>query len=442
MSPLVVWSALLVGFGSITICSWMARRRRIAVPVPHDRYATLFGRVPIALLREDFSRLGVHLDRLRRKGVTDIRRYLAENPSEVRRLVDLVEIIDVNEAAVALLAAESKEQLLGDIPEASMTDETDQALIEEIVAIWEGKEMIEIEVVGSTLTGDRLDVVLRWSAPVCEERLDLSDVTVAVTDVTAQKRAAEQLQNLIQTKDDFIATVSHELRTPLTGIVGFLSVLQDPPHEFTTDELHEVLDIVAHEARDLSSIVDDLLVVGRAEVGTLQLGSERVDVKEQLSQVMAASFGRDEVRLAEIPEEPAIAFGDPARIRQILRNLLSNAIRYGGDDVWVRLLTTPTDVRVLVCDDGDGVLPDEQARIFDAHYSPEASTSAQPMALGLGLSVARRLARAMGGDVMYRREGHTVFDVALPNADDPRRRPVPDRRSFALDHTRERVPSI
>jgi signal transduction histidine kinase len=113
-------------------------------------------------------------------------------------------------------------------------------------------------------------------------------------------------------------------------------------------------------------------------------------------------------------ENPYRALGDPSRVRQILRNMVTNASRYGGEEVEVRLGSIDGYVTVGVADNGHGVAPEDQEQIFTPYYRAHSSES-QPAALGIGLSVARQLARLMHGDLIYRRQdGWTVFELQLP----------------------------
>jgi two-component system sensor histidine kinase MtrB len=107
---------------------------------------------------------------------------------------------------------------------------------------------------------------------------------------------------------------------------------------------------------------------------------------------------------------------DPTRFRQIMRNLLTNASRYGGPTIWVELEDGPASVAISVCDDGDGVPDDLSKKIFEPYVSAHAKRD-QPQALGLGLAISRRLARLMSGDVTYGRvDGVTKFTLTLAKA--------------------------
>ncbi|HEY4607524.1 MAG TPA: CHASE domain-containing protein [Acidimicrobiia bacterium] len=232
------------------------------------------------------------------------------------------------------------------------------------------------------------------------------------------RRGFEKLRELTHAKDQFLASVGHELRTPLTSVLGFAELLRTDTSAFTDDERVKMISSVADEATDLAAIVDDLLVAARSELELLVVTEVPVSARAQVAQVIDVN-ARGECEKIEIvgdPDNQYWALGDPSRVRQILRNLITNACRYGGDKVVVRLSMRGPYVSVVVSDNGTGVSDDESEEIFTPYYRAH-SIESQPAALGIGLSVARQLARLMNGDLVYRRErGWTLFELVLPVA--------------------------
>ncbi len=227
-----------------------------------------------------------------------------------------------------------------------------------------------------------------------------------------QKEIAAQLRDLLESKDQLIATIAHELRTPLAGVVGFAQVLCDDD-ALDEESRGEMVRMIAEQGRDLTNIVDDLLVAAKSDAGTLVVASIRVDLHAQAAQVIEA-WGSDGVGRIELSGSSAVTTGDPARVRQILRNLITNAFRYGGQQITVRVGGDETTGYVSVEDNGPGVDEGEEDRIFEpykrAHNAPGVTAS-----MGLGLSISRQLAQRMGGDLLYRREPeHSVFTLSIP----------------------------
>jgi signal transduction histidine kinase len=231
----------------------------------------------------------------------------------------------------------------------------------------------------------------------------------------------QKLRELTQAKDQFLASVGHELRTPLTSVLGFAEVLRGDTSDLSEAERLTMISSVADEATDLASIVDDLLVSARSELDLLVVTEVPVSARAQVAQVLEASGSNASLKIPVlgVPGDPYRALGDPGRVRQILRNLITNARRYGGEKVEVRLHSNAEHVSVVIADNGAGVPAEDSEQIFSPYFRAHSSLS-QPAALGIGLSVARQLARLMNGDLSYQRiDGWTCFEFSLPTVRDP-----------------------
>jgi signal transduction histidine kinase len=234
----------------------------------------------------------------------------------------------------------------------------------------------------------------------------------------------EQLEELIRSKDEFVASVSHELRTPLTAVAGLADELRSSPALFSQSETHEFIQLIADQSHELAGIVEDLLVAGRSQMGEQNLDIQEFDLANEAREVVD-NITRSGIRLAvklDHPDDEALAHGDPLRVRQILRNLLTNASRYGGEEVTVHVSHSGTQCRLAVVDNGDGVPPADAERIFDS-YQRSNNAIQEPKSVGLGLSVSRKLARLMSGDLKYSRDnGLTWFELTLPAVNTARSR--------------------
>ncbi|MCH7668241.1 MAG: nitrate- and nitrite sensing domain-containing protein [Acidobacteria bacterium] len=253
-----------------------------------------------------------------------------------------------------------------------------------------------------------------------------SDETLLVIrDITEAKAAERHLEDLIRSKDDFVASISHELRTPLTAVLGFAELLQASPEDFSADERKEMMQSITEEATDISNIVEDLLVSARTKIGKLHVTQVTVDLREQLTQVLNA-WRAAAAEHVEVADGSVDTLGDPQRVRQIIRNLLTNAARYGGDHVRARVFSRNSTAVVEVCDNGQGVPVEDRESIFDPYNQAQAGRH-QTGSIGLGLTISRSLARLMGGDLTYRYENETsIFELTLPiaNRADSSNRPL------------------
>jgi signal transduction histidine kinase len=241
---------------------------------------------------------------------------------------------------------------------------------------------------------------------------------VTIEDVTERVENRRRLEELVRSKDEFVASVSHELRTPLTAVVGFAEILAASWRELHQDELDTLIGDIARESGEVASIVEDLLVIARADIGRVTLIPDSLRIDSEVERVIAG-FAPDEIERISVDVSGGTIWGDPIRLRQVLRNLVSNAIRYGGPEISIASMVVGDLVEVSVSDDGRGIPDDETERIFEP-YVRAHRTPTQPASVGLGLAVARSLARAMGGELSYARVADTTcFTLSLPAADVP-----------------------
>ena len=222
----------------------------------------------------------------------------------------------------------------------------------------------------------------------------------------------EQLRQLGKDKDRFLATVSHELRTPLTVVVGLAAELGDNGN-LDRAELAELLGLIEKHGLEASAIVEDLLVAARSDIDKIAVRPEDIDLSHAAHLAVGASPFDEVPVLGDCPN----GYADPTRLQQILRNLLTNAERYGGPEVEIRLNSTPTHVSVTVANDGDPISATHERAIFDPYTSAHEGSD-QVGSIGLGLFISQKLARLMEGDLSYRHDGmHVLFELTLPRAD-------------------------
>lgn len=267
---------------------------------------------------------------------------------------------------------------------------------------------------------DIIEVALRVSNLVRTRFLyrEVRDARTSLEMTVAERtkeleEANRQLGELIRTKDEFIASVSHELRTPLSVVVGLAAELRDQGDRFEDREYEELLSMVVDQSNDVAAIIEDLLVAARADIGTLTIVPREIKLASVVERALAPIPADDRAR---IDLDVGLAFfeTDPVRLAQILRNLITNAVRYGGSAIGLTA-AAQGDVAVIdVWDDGDPLDEEARRRIFEAYYSAHVATG-QPAAVGLGLTVSRNLAQRMGGDLSYEHDGHrSVFHLVLP----------------------------
>ena len=378
-----------------------------------ERYRSLFEWSPVAMREEDFTAVGAWLDRLRSDGVTDLRNHMASNPGDVQRAIMSIRTSRVNAATVELLQAPSVLAVLRGFREEELTPQVLDAFMRQFETLWEGRSEHEADFVGVDYLGQPFECRLRWIVPKSSRGRDLSRVAVSLLDLTQVRETQRRLERLVADKDRFIASVSHELRTPLAAVFGLSEELAANWERFDDAELHELVGLVAAQSAELSSIVEDLLVAANLETGRVAIGSGVVALNEATADALAdCRRSAPDMRPIEISGPVVTADADIVRVRQIVRNLITNAVRYGGDNISVKI-GRGSRAFVEVVDDGEGVPLEQRESIFIPYY--QASGGEKVLgSLGLGLSISRELARRMGGDLTYSYEDNTsIFRLDL-----------------------------
>jgi signal transduction histidine kinase/integral membrane sensor domain MASE1 len=222
------------------------------------------------------------------------------------------------------------------------------------------------------------------------------------------RQAKQQADDANETKSLFIASVSHDLRTPLTAIIGFADLLLEPRHE--ESERREWAQIVRRSAEQLLELVNDVLDVSKLEAGRLDVERIPTSPWHLVHEVLGLMGERARAKgltceAAWLGQVPEVIQSDPQRLRQILINLVGNAIKFterGGVLIVVQLVRAPGGrdaLQLEVVDTGIGIPPEQVPRLFEAFRQGDPSTARRYGGTGLGLRIARNLAQLLGGDV-------------------------------------------
>lgn len=245
-------------------------------------------------------------------------------------------------------------------------------------------------------------------------------------------RLFEDAQAASQSKSDFLAIMSHELRTPLNAIMGYADLLLMGVPEEPSEEQSRQLERINASARHLLDLIEEILTYSRTEAGHEEVHTERLALDELIDDLLdgarrsAATKGLE--LEAQLPDEPIELVTDPAKVRQILANLLSNAIKFTNEGTMgLRVHTHRDDVVIEVWDMGIGIKEAQRAQMFEPFWQAEDPTTRTEGGTGLGLTVSRRLARLIGGDLEVTSEAGvgSTFSLTLPYVFEPVRSSVP-----------------
>lgn len=235
----------------------------------------------------------------------------------------------------------------------------------------------------------------------------------------------ERQQELHRLKDGFLATVSHQLRTPLTVLRGFSNLLLELEPE--TEERREYDGLIAEQVDEMHTLVEDLITFNRIEAGEFSVVVEPVEVKDSILTTVGEMGARAGDVQVDVTEGVSV-MADPARLAQIVRNLVDNALKYGVPPVVVRGRVEEGWFLCRVSDGGPGLGPIEVKSAFEPHVRLVANATMSEPGLGLGLTIAKELVERHGGELRYV-DRDSGFEFRLPLA--PVRSQVPAEHSAA-----------
>ena len=259
-------------------------------------------------------------------------------------------------------------------------------------------------------------IIVALSFALITVRRSNKKVLAANTDLATANTA---LGKALATKTEFLATTSHEIRTPLNGILGMTQVML--ADRGLASDMRGRLSIVHAAGETMRALVDDILDVAKIETGNLTIEQAPFDLRATIAGVIPMwqdqARGKEVAFACDLEDCPGLIEGDAARVRQIVFNLLSNALKFTSrGSVTLRVAADASVYRIVVADTGIGIAWDKLDEIFESFRQADAGTTRQFGGTGLGLAICRNLADAMGGDIVVESVvgNGSAFTVTLP----------------------------
>jgi len=216
-------------------------------------------------------------------------------------------------------------------------------------------------------------------------------------------RDVTRVKELEEMKSQLLSTVSHELRTPLASIKGFATTLLRQDVRWDEATQREFLRIIEEESNRLEELIDNLLDMSQVEAGALRIQKEPVQLRRLVREAVEMAQRRTETHwfVVDLPSELPRVWADPRRIRQVLNNLLENAIKYSpdGGQITVRCEVDSKRVTVSIADQGQGIPPEYLERVFDRFFQVDSANTRKMGGSGLGLAIAKGIVQAHDGAI-------------------------------------------
>jgi PAS domain S-box-containing protein len=337
-------------------------------------------------------------------------------------------ILRVNDVAARLIGLPS-DVLIGKSVDNIATAESAALVREHDREVIEGRDITAYEERLDYLAGSYTLLTRRF--PVTDERGAVAGVGVISMDITQRIQMEEALrlakveaESANRAKSLFLANMSHELRTPLNSIIGLSELTLEQAYEREDNETAEIMHRVVHAGRHLLSLINDVLDISRVESGRIELHTEviRVDtlVESIITSMQPLAGANANKLLLEVAPGVGLACVDVTRLRQVMLNLIGNAIKFTRNgEVKVSLSCNDDKLQITVADTGIGMTSEQLQRVFEPFEQADRSIARRFGGSGLGLAISRQLLNLMGGQIEATSDIHSgsIFTVSLPLGD-------------------------
>ncbi len=385
------------------------------------RYQTIFDTAAVPICVEDFSQIKAILTVLKSQGVTDMREYLDRHPELVESAMKMIAILDVNEAAIKLYEAESKEELLLANNGIFLPDFV-PVFKEMLIAIAEEKELFEGEAINGTLKGKRVNIWVRMAIPGNESGFD--GLLVSIFDMTERRKMEEELLKAqkLESLGVLAGGIAHDFNNMLTVMLGNIALakMRLNKDDAVTTRL-EKAETAIHRAKELTRNLLTFSRKGELSKKTVAIGEL---VRETANFALSGSRSRCEL---SIPADLWPVEADEGQMSQVIDNIIINADQSMPEGGTIRvecenlpewssglpLMKAPRYIRISIGDQGPGISPEIREKIFDPYFSTREGKS------GLGLATSYSIINKHGGHIALESEpgAGATFHIYLPAAE-------------------------
>lgn len=403
-----------------------------ALQQSEQRYSSLFSKLPLGVLEQDWSSIKKGVDKLRAEGVENLEVYFNNNPGVLLEMVDTISIVSANEALLKIYRAKSINELIeGEEDSSRWWDENWAALYASEISELASSERIHFGELSETrMDGSEFESRLITSVTKGDEDT-WKRISTIVEDVTERKKyetnlleAKVEAEKANRAKAAFLSSMSHEIRTPMNAIIGMSHLALESN---LNKKQKNYISKVSSSAKSLLGIINDILDFSKIEAEKLEMETVDFQLTDTINNMVnLVKFKADEkaVRISiEIESNvPSSLSGDPLRLQQVLINLVNNAIKFSHPDKPVSLLIAlkeETDHDVIlnftVRDQGIGISPEQIEKLFQPFSQADSSTTRQYGGTGLGLIISRNIIQMMGGDISVESEVNvgSVFSFSV-----------------------------
>jgi len=411
------------------------RESLTALKLSEKRYRSLLSQLPIGIQEEDYSSIKKMVDKLRYKGVENLKEYLESHPKVLRKMVSGTHITSVNETLLKIHRAQSEQEFLEG--EADIDDWWDDEWVKFYAAEIDGlagpdkyyeAERADTRIDGSYFETRSVSILVRG----CED--SWSRVITMHEDITDRKRneaalidAKKLAEKASLAKSEFLSRMSHELRTPLNAILGFSQLMEKD--QDASGNLQLNAQRINHAGKHLLTLINEILDLSQIESGEVELSMEPVSLVEVISDSIIwvdalANSRQVEINFDSEKLGDVLVEADANKLRQVFLNLLTNAVKYNNQGGSVNISCSEPEkgrVRISIKDTGDGITAYHLDQLFQP-FNRLGAESRGTEGTGIGLVITRKLVKLMNGqlDVKSKVGKGSVFQVELRSAHNPK----------------------